>query len=234
MSRSTRPIINAGIIGLASIFSSSLIFFRKDLGMFYQVVWGLLLAIIVFTLALALTKDSSLPAIIFGKSEKGEGILKRIPFARFLTATAVYVIFEVCALLLPQTASLAIEGGNITVTMLLLAAYETMQWYAVFLILTIRCGKPINIAGMILAFVLPYIIFIVRDALMLHNFHEIINNNYGLLSIMDKFMFNKYSQNDVTSTILQFVFAAFTPVTYVMIGHFMRKKKRRNKKKNRA
>ena len=224
MSKSTKLIANVTIVGVASIFSVALSLLQQRQDVLCQIAKGVLLAITIFILALSLTKDSSLPTLLSGNGRKGEGILKGIPFVRFFIAVIVYVLFDVCAFFLPQLASLAIEGGDITVPMLLSAAYETMKWYLVFLILSIKAEKPVNASGMVIAFVLPFFIILAQNALQLHNFHIIVNSGGGLITTMNRFIFNKFSQNGIVSIILQFCFIVIIPVIYVIIGHLMRKK----------
>ena len=224
MSKSTKLITNVTIVGVVSIFSVALALLWQRQDILCQIAMGILLAITIFILALSLTKDSSLPTLLSRDGRKGEGILKGIPFLRFFIAIIVYVLFDVCAFFLPQVATLAIEGGDITFPMLLSAAYEAMKWYSVFLILSIKAEKPVNASGMVIAFVLPFLIILAKNALQLHNFHIIVNSGGGLITTMNRFIFNKFSQNNIVSMILQFCFTAVIPIIYVIIGHLMRKK----------
>lgn len=229
MSKTAKLVSNIVVISVASIITTVLVFFRYDLGTFYHILNGILLAIMIFVTALAVTKDSSIPEILRSDRAKGSGITKNIPFARFFIAVAVYVLFDVCSVAITPPLSSIAATGDITALMLLSAAYETLKWYAVFLILSVRVAKPVNIIGMIIAFILPYIIIVAQSALELHNYHIIVNNGGGLITTMNAFVFRKYSQNSVVSMLFQFGFTAVTPIIYVIIGHLMRKKKTEKK-----
>ncbi|MBR4306144.1 MAG: hypothetical protein IKT78_04800 [Ruminiclostridium sp.] len=227
MTKLSKLLSNIAVVVIAAAITISLPSLKHDLNYLYPAVNALLLAIPIFIMALALARDSSLPDILKSDGENGKGVLSKIPFARLLIALAVYVVFETCASTLPGLLSLATTGGNITAPMLLLAAYHTVKWYAIFFILSFKAEKPIKKLGFILAFILPFIIILTEKAILLIYIHVALNNS-SIQSYFDAMAGNRYSHNPFISSLLQICFTAAIPTIYIIIGALMRKKKAEN------